>query len=207
MVFLQLLVNEVQCALPEFAVRRVEQHHWYQWAFAGLDQCQYFQRFIQGTEATRAQHEGIGFLDEEQLAGEEEVEGQQAGRAVDSGVGMLFEGQGNVEPQAVCQSGTLMGGGHDAATGASDDHHVRARQRGTEFPGHAVERVFHGGTGRAEYSDLASPLELFEHTESLLQFAQGLQGDFGIPAVVVFLGHAQHGQDHVAVDRDVRAVG
>ncbi|MCY1179291.1 hypothetical protein D9M73_196850 [compost metagenome] len=135
------------------------------------------------------------------------MEGQQVGRAVDSGVGMLLEGQGDVEPQAVCQAGALVGGGHDAATGAGNDHHVRARQSGAEVPGHPVERMFHGGTGRAENSDLAPSLELFEHAKSLFQFAQGLQGDFGVPAVVVFLGHAQHGQDHVTVDRDVRAVG
>ncbi|MNN02517.1 hypothetical protein D3C81_1151790 [compost metagenome] len=207
MVFLQLLVNEVQCALPEFAVRRVEQHHWYQWAFAGLDQCQYFQRFIQGTEATRAQHEGIGFLDEEQLAGEEEVEGQQVARSVDGRIGMLLEGQGDVETEAVIPTGTFVGGSHDAAACASDDHQVRACQRGTEFPGHCIQRVFDGCACRAEHRDFAAPLELFEHAEGVLQFAQGLQGNLGIPAVVVFLGHAQHGQDHVAVDRDVRAVG
>ena len=60
---------------------------------------------------------------------------------------------------------------------------------------------------RAEYSDFASALELFQHAKRVLQFAQGLQGDLGVPAVVVFLGHAQHGQDHVAVDGDIRAVG
>ncbi|MNL47602.1 hypothetical protein D3C87_1703980 [compost metagenome] len=91
-VFLQLLVNEVQRPLPEFAAGCVQQDHRHQRALAGLDQCQHFQCFIQCAETTRAQHQRIGFLDEEQLAGKEEVEGQQVGRAVDGRVGVLFEG-------------------------------------------------------------------------------------------------------------------
>ena len=81
-VVLQLLANEVHRALPERAARCIQQYHRHQWAFAGLDQCQYFQCFIQRAEAARAQHQRVGFLDEEQLAGEEEVERQQIGGAV-----------------------------------------------------------------------------------------------------------------------------
>ena len=68
-IFLQLMVNEVQRALPEFAAGSVQQYHGHQRAFASLDQCQHFQRFIQGTETARAQDQRIGFLDEKQLAG------------------------------------------------------------------------------------------------------------------------------------------
>ncbi|MNF80021.1 hypothetical protein D3C84_622520 [compost metagenome] len=135
------------------------------------------------------------------------MEGQQVGRALDGGVGMLFEGQGDVEAQTVIQAGTFVSRGHDATTSAGNNHHVRMRQRGTEFAGEAIQRMFYRGAGRAEHRDFAPTLELFQHPKGLLQFAQGLQCDLGIPAVVVFLGHAQHGQDHVAVDRDVRAVG
>ena len=34
-----------------------------------------------------------------------------------------------------------------------------------------------------------------------------LQGDLGVPATTVVLGHAQHREDHVAVKRDIRAAG
>ncbi len=73
-VFFQLAADEVQAVVPEAAARRIQQHHRYQWALAGLDQGQYLQRFIQGAEAARAQHQAVGLLDEEQLANEEKVE-------------------------------------------------------------------------------------------------------------------------------------
>ncbi|MGF6486678.1 hypothetical protein ABH904_000451 [Pseudomonas frederiksbergensis] len=120
---------------------------------------------------------------------------------------MLLEGQGDIESQAVFQAGTFMSRRHDAATGTGDDHHVRARQSGAKLSGQTIQWVFYRRAGRAENSDFASSLELLHHTEGMLEFAQGLQGDLGIPAVVIFLGHAQHSQDHVAVNRDVGAVG
>ncbi|MNI33576.1 hypothetical protein D3C73_875340 [compost metagenome] len=206
-IFLQLITDKVQGTVPELAAWRIQQNHRNQRAFTGLDQRQHFQRFIQRTETAWAQDQGIGFLDEEQLAGEEKMEGQQVGRALDGGVGMLLEGQGDVESQAVIQARAFVGRRHDAAAGPGDHHQVRARQRGAEFPGHGVQRVLHGGAGGAENRDFTPPAVLFEYTESLFEFAQGLQGDFGVPAVVVFLGHAQHSEDHVAVDRKVRAVG
>lgn len=52
-------------------------------------------------EAAGAEHQGVGFLDEEQLAQEEEVERQQVAAAVHRMVGVLLEGQGDVEAQAV----------------------------------------------------------------------------------------------------------
>ncbi|MNI91927.1 hypothetical protein D3C73_1496510 [compost metagenome] len=56
---------------------------------------------------------------------------------------MLLEGQGDVESQAVLKASPFVGRGHDAASRTRDDHHVRARQGGTEFPGEAIQGVFH----------------------------------------------------------------
>ncbi|MCY1180155.1 hypothetical protein D9M73_205850 [compost metagenome] len=92
MVTLQLFANEVQGVLPETATRNIEQYHRYQRAFAGLNQRQHFQAFVQRAEAARTEDEGVRFFDEEQLAGEEKVEGQQFVGAIDSGIGMLLEG-------------------------------------------------------------------------------------------------------------------
>ncbi|MNG17099.1 hypothetical protein D3C84_1010590 [compost metagenome] len=41
----------------------------------------------------------------------------------------------------------------------------------------------------------------------MVQLAQGLQGNLGVPAVAVVMGHAQDGQHHVTVQRQVGAVG
>ena len=59
---------------------------------------------------------------------------------------------------------------------------------------------------RAEHGDLASPLELLEDAEGMLHLAQGLQHDLGVPAVAVGLGHARHGEEHLAVEREIGAV-
>jgi hypothetical protein len=120
---------------------------------------------------------------------------------------MLFEGQGDVEAEAVIASRAFVSRSHDAAASTGDDHHVRAYERGAEFSRHRVQRMFDRRARRTEHSHLAPPPELFEHAEGLLEFSQGLQGDLGVPAIMVVLGHAQHGQDHVAVNREVRAVG
>ena len=143
--FLELLAHELQGAFPVAAAGLVEQDDGHQRALAGLDQGQHLQRFIQGAEAARAEHQGIGLLDEEQLAQEEEVEGQQVVAALDRGIGALLEGQGDVEAQAVVAPGALMGGGHDAAAGAGDHHQVVARQGGAQLQGHGVQRVVGGG--------------------------------------------------------------
>ncbi|MND97786.1 hypothetical protein D3C80_901160 [compost metagenome] len=81
----------------------VEQHYRHQRALAGLDQRQHLKCFVQRAEAAGAEHQAIGLLDEEQLAQEEEVERQQVARAFHGVVGLLFEGQGDIEAQAVFQ--------------------------------------------------------------------------------------------------------
>ncbi|MNH30984.1 hypothetical protein D3C76_1766990 [compost metagenome] len=84
--------DEIQGFLPEGAAWRIQQYYRHQRTFAGLDQGQYFQGFIQGTEPAWAQDQGVGLLDEEQLANEEEMKRQQLVGAVHRGVGMLLEG-------------------------------------------------------------------------------------------------------------------
>ena len=63
------------------------------------------------------------------------------------------------------------------------------------------------GSCRAEDRDFASALELLQRAKGLFQFANSLQGDLGIPAIKVVMGHAQHGQQHLAIECAVRAVG
>ncbi|MNH02892.1 hypothetical protein D3C79_621400 [compost metagenome] len=206
-VFFQLAGNEVQCVLPEITPRGVQQHHRYQWALARLDKGEDFQGFVQCAEAAWAQHQGIRFLDEEQLANKEKVKRQQLVGAVHGGVGMLLEGQGNVETQAVFDTCAFVRGGHDAAASTGDDHQVGTCQGRTKLSGQCIHGVFDRGAGGAEYGDLAPSLVLFKGAEGMVQFAQGLQGDLGVPAVAVVVGHAQDGQHHVAVQRQVGAIG
>ena len=135
------------------------------------------------------------------------MEGQQLVRAIHRGIGVLLEGQGDVEAQAVIHPGTFVGRGHDAAAGTGDDHQVRAGEGGAQLPGQGVHGVFDRRARRTEYRDLAPSLVLFHHPEGVVEFAQGLQGDLGVPAVAVVVGHAQHGEHHVPVQRQVGAVG
>ncbi|MND85598.1 hypothetical protein D3C80_775310 [compost metagenome] len=144
-VFFQLLAHEVQRILPVAAFRHVEQDHRHDRTLAGLDQRQHLERLVQGTEATWAEHQGIGFLDEEQLAQEEEVERDQVAGIVHHVVGALLEGQGNVQAQAVFQSGAFVGGGHDAAAGAGHRHQFMMGQQLAEVAGLQVQRVVRCG--------------------------------------------------------------
>src|SRR5690606_20970120 len=92
-VVLQLMAHEAQRVLPECTAGFVQQHDRYQRALASLDQSQHFERFIQRAEAARAENQGIGLLDEEELANEEEVKGQQALGSADDGVGVLLRSE------------------------------------------------------------------------------------------------------------------
>ncbi|MNE52408.1 hypothetical protein D3C80_1470780 [compost metagenome] len=40
----------------------------------------------------------------------------------------------------------------------------------------------------------------------MFHFTQGLQHDLGVPAIAIGLGHADHGDQHVAIQGQVRAV-
>ncbi|MNV79062.1 hypothetical protein D3C71_1725960 [compost metagenome] len=104
---------------------------------------------------------------------------------------MLLEWQGDIESEAVIPARTFVGGGHDAATGTGNDHQVRLREFFPQLPGLGIQRVFDRCSCRAENGDLASPLELLQYAKGMFQFAKGLQGDLGIPAIMVLLGHAQ----------------
>ncbi|MNY00641.1 hypothetical protein D3C86_1331420 [compost metagenome] len=98
-----------------------------------------------------------------------------------------------IEPRA------FVGCCHDAATRAGDHHQVGAGQRCAQFLGQGVDRMFNRGASGAEDSDFAAPLVLLQHAEGMVELTQCLQGDLGIPAIAVVLGHAQNGQYHVAV--------
>jgi len=104
------------------------------------------------------------------------------------------------------QAGAFVGGGHDAAAGAGDDHQVVARQGFAELAGEGVDGVVGWRAGRAEDGDFAATLELLQGAEGVLHFAQGLQHDLGVPAVAVGLGHAGDSGEHLAVQRQVLAV-
>ncbi len=193
--------------MPETTAGCIQQYHRHQRAFAGLDQGQHFKGFIQRAKTARAQHQCVGFLDEEQFAGKEEVERQQVLGAINGRVGVLFKRQVDVEPQAVFQACSLVGSRHDAAATAGDYHQLGLRQQRADFPCQGVQRAFDRCARRAKHRDLAAVLELFQHAEGVIQLADCLQRDFCIPTVAVILGHAQHGEDHVAIKGDIRAVG
>ncbi|RMU63440.1 hypothetical protein ALP29_200787 [Pseudomonas syringae pv. avii] len=61
--------------------------------------------------------------------------------------------------------------------------------------------MLHGRTGRAEHGDFAAALEAFQYPKGFVQFAQGLQRNLDVPAVAVVLGHTQHREHHVSVQR------
>ncbi len=67
--------------------------------------------------------------------------------------------------------------------------------------------MLHGGTSGTEYGDLAAPLEAFQHAKGLIQLAQGLQRYLDVPAIAVVLSHAQYGQDHVSIQRQISGIG
>ncbi|MCY1536401.1 hypothetical protein D9M68_718590 [compost metagenome] len=78
------------------------------------------------------------------------------------GIGPLFEGQGDIEAQAVFQSGAFMGGRHDAAASTGNHHQLVSRQGGTQFAGQGIQGVIGWRACRTEYGDLASPFELLQ---------------------------------------------
>jgi len=92
-------------------------------------------------------HQRIGFLDEEQFAHEEEMERQQVLGATHRRVGVLLERQRDVQPEAAVAPRALVSSGHDAATGAGDDHEVVMRKDGAQLTGQRIQGMFDRRTG------------------------------------------------------------
>ena len=88
----KLTAHEIQRVFPECAAGLIQQHNRHQWAFARLDQREYFQGFVQRAETTGTEHQRIGLFDKDQLAHEEEVKRQQVDGAIYRRIGMLLEG-------------------------------------------------------------------------------------------------------------------
>lgn len=109
-------------------------------------------------------------------------------------------------PRLFSRPAPSWGRSHDAAAGAGDHHQVALGELCSQLAGKGIDRVTFRGAGRAEYRDLAAPLELLQHAEGVLHFAQGLQHDLGVPAIAVGLGHAHHGDQHLAIECEVGAV-
>ena len=132
---------------------------------------------------------------------------QQLVGAVDCRVGVLLEGQGDVEAQAVVDTGPFMGSRHDPAAGTGDHHQVRAGQGRAQLSRQGINGMFDRRSCRAEDRDFAASFVAFQSAEGMIQLTQGLEGDLCVPAVAVVMRHAQDGEHHVSVERQVRAVG
>ena len=84
-------------------------------ALAGLHERQHLEAFVLGAEAAGKEGDGVGFLDEEELAGEEVFQVHQLGVAGDDRVGVLLERQQDVDADAVLAAGADVARFHDAA--------------------------------------------------------------------------------------------
>jgi len=118
-------------------------------AFAGLDQGQGFQQFVQGAEAPGHDHVGAGALHKHEFAGEKVAKG--LGNVLER-VGYLFVGQLDVEAhgRAFAEIGALVGRFHNARTAAGNHREARVGQEpGDFFRLHVVGRI-RGHPGAAE---------------------------------------------------------
>lgn len=87
---------------------------------AGLDEGESFEEFVEGAEATGADDEGVGVLDEHDLADEEVAELDEL---VDEGVGLLLVGEGDVaaDGRSASVACAAVGGFHDSRPAAGHD--------------------------------------------------------------------------------------
>lgn|GEM_PF-4137428 len=178
----QVVLNVSGEILPEGASGLIEHDEWHEVAFAGLNECESFEGFIECAETPGAGHDGVHFLDEHQFAGEEVFEADKFGVAGDDGVGLLLEGQEDIEPHGHITPGTPVSGFHDAGPGTGDDHPA--------FLGHASPELFSGVpcgvigccSCGAEDADFAVASPRGEDFEGVAEFPEGAAENFEVAA-------------------------
>ena len=179
-------------------------------AAAGLDEGEDFEAFIMGAEAAREEGDGVGFLDEDELAGKKVAEVDELGITFDDGIGALFEGEFDGDAEGVGFAGAFVAGSHDAATGTGDDHEARVGEEFGEGGGELVIRVLGRGAGAAEDGDFAALAVGLEDFEGVAEFFEGADHQFHFAAAGIIVGEFEDGVEHFggkfAVGRDAGVV-
>ena len=174
----QLLLDEVNPAVPEGFSRRVHEHHGENGALAGLDEGDSLEYFIHGAEAAGERDQGIALLQEVELAGEEVVEIHHLVAAGHDGVRVLLERQGDIQAEGVSLRGALVAGLHEPRPATGDDHVALAGHQVTEAARLDIAGVSLLDAGRAETRNLAAVLVGLEHLVSLEHFINRAVHDF-----------------------------
>ena len=126
---------------------------------------------VERAESPREEHDGVGFLHEQELAREEVPKRHELRIVGDELVRVLLEGQADVEAEAASASGAGLAGAHDAAARAGDDHEALVGDSPREFLGLPVAGVGLGGSRRAERGHLAHAAVGREDPERITQLA------------------------------------
>src|SRR5262249_15890761 len=108
-----------------------------------------------GPEPAWEQGDGIGLFLKDEFAGEEVFERDELGVVGDRSIRALFEGQHNIDPEAIIASGAFLASAHDSVGSSGNDHEPFLDNLKGKLEGHLVVRIIRGGAGRAENTDLA----------------------------------------------------
>ena len=133
-----------------------------------------------GAEPTGEEHDGIGLLDEEQLAREEVPEIDQLLVSVDDGVRELLVRQPNVDPEAAIATGPALACLHDARTCAGNDHEPAIGDAPRELLGESEDAVARTRAGRAERADFPYALVRGEELERVPHLFQRARYEFQV---------------------------
>lgn len=109
----ELASDEGVPVVPIVAAGSLETHDRLGIALAGLGEGQDFKTFIMRPETAWEQGNGVGLFLKDEFAGKKVFERDELRVIGDRGIRALFEGEHNIDPEAVLAPGALLAGAHD----------------------------------------------------------------------------------------------
>ena len=191
--FEEMLVDEVEEGLPVGAAGGVEKHDGDHVAFARLEQGEYFEAFVERSEAAGQKADSVAFFDEHQLPCEEVLHMDELRVAGNDGVGRLLEGEHDIESHGAFASGSLVSGLHDSSAGPCNNQPSGFRHGSPKVLCLLEAWVLFGSACRAEDGHLAGVPVGAKDLEGVAEFTECTAEDFQVATTRVVFGKAISG--------------
>lgn len=192
----EMFLDELFPSFPIGSAFGVEADDGVEDGFTGLDEGESFEDLVHRAHAAGHSDGGIGFFDEGELASEEEIEVDELAVAGDEFVGGGFEGEGDVESEAVFAGGSLVPGGHDAGARTGHGHVSEVAEAAGELDGGLVFFFVGFGAGGAEEGDFSLVAVGQEDLAGVFHFLEGAVGEFEIGVIHGAASHPDGGGEH-----------
>src|SRR5262245_14806780 len=199
----ELLANKFLPLAPVGSSRFVDANDGHQIAFAGLNEGQCLEAFVERAEPAGKEHDRMHFFDEQELARKEVLEVDELLVLGNDRIGVLLEGEHDVQSERHLAAGAGVPGLHDASAAAGDDHPAAGRHLAVEFLAHFVDSPIRRGPRRTKHRYFSDEAKGLEDLEGVPQLLERPKNDFQVAARGL-IGDQLVGDLFDLIDEDLR---